>query len=157
MDSLRLGIALFVLVATAHGQERPPVPSALTPFVSVNAPRVALTHVSVADGTGPPVRTDQTVILPGLGDLRNYELLVQAGFAPEQAIQIMTLNGARILGEEQRIGSMATGKRADLVVVRGDPVRTPTEIYNVVTVFKDGIGFESVKLRAAARGLVGIN
>jgi imidazolonepropionase-like amidohydrolase len=65
MDSLRLGIALLVLVATAHGQQRPPVPSALTPFVSVNAPLVALTHVSVADGTGAPVRTDQTVILDG--------------------------------------------------------------------------------------------
>jgi imidazolonepropionase-like amidohydrolase len=98
-----------------------------------------------------------TGILPGLGDLRNYELLVQAGFAPEQAIQIMTLNGARILGEEQRIGSMTTGKRADLMVVRGDPLRTPTEIYNVVTVFKDGIGFDSAKLREAARGMVGIN
>jgi hypothetical protein len=46
----------------------------------------------------------------GLGDLRNYELLVQAGFAPERAIQIMTLNGARILEEEQRIGSSQQAK-----------------------------------------------
>jgi imidazolonepropionase-like amidohydrolase len=96
-------------------------------------------------------------VLPGVGNLRNYELLVQAGFTPEQAIQIMTLNGARILREEQRIGSIAVGKNADLVVVRNDPVRTPAGIYDVVTVFKDGVGYDSAKLRAAARGKVGLN
>jgi len=98
-----------------------------------------------------------TGVLPGLGDLRNYELLVKAGFTPEQSTQIMTLNGARILGEEERVGSITTGKRADLVVVRGDPVATPAEIYNVVTVFKEGTGYDSAKLREAARGRVGIN
>ena len=99
----------------------------------------------------------ETGILPGLGNLRNYELLVEAGFLPEQAIRIMTLNGARILGEEARIGSIETGKRADLVVVHGDPLRTPAEIYDVVTVFRDGVGFDSLNLRAAARGRVGID
>jgi hypothetical protein len=98
-----------------------------------------------------------TGVLPGLGDLRNYELLVQAGFEPERSIQIMTLNGARILGEDERIGSLAPGKQADLMVVRGDPLRTPTEIYNVVTVFREGLGYDSLKLRDAARGKVGIN
>jgi imidazolonepropionase-like amidohydrolase len=96
-------------------------------------------------------------VLPGVGNLRNFELLVQAGFSPEQAIQIMTLNGARILREDQRIGSIAVGKSADLVVVRGDPVRTPAAIYDVVTVFKDGVGFDAATLRAAARGKVGLN
>ena len=37
--------------------------------------------------------------LPGVGNLRNFELLIEAGFAPEEAVQIMTLNGARIVGE----------------------------------------------------------
>jgi len=83
--------------------------------------------------------------------------LVQAGFAPEQAIRIMTLNGARILGEDDRIGSLAPGKHADLAVVRGDPLRTPADMYNVVTVFRDGRGYDSVKLRDAAKGKVGIN
>jgi imidazolonepropionase-like amidohydrolase len=98
-----------------------------------------------------------TGVLPGLGNLRNYELLLQAGFTPEQTIQIMTLNGARILGEEARVGSIAAGKRADLVVISGDPLGVPADIYNVVTVFKDGIGYDSDKLREAARGKVGIN
>jgi hypothetical protein len=98
-----------------------------------------------------------TGFLPGLGNLRNYELLVEAGFSPEQAIQIMTLNGARILGEDRRTGSIAPGKLADLVVIRGDPVRTPADIYNVVTVFKDGLGYDSARLRTAAKGRVGVS
>jgi hypothetical protein len=97
-----------------------------------------------------------TGFLPGFGDLRNYELLVQAGFRPEQAIGIMTLNGARILHEEARIGSVAVGKRADLVVIRGDPVATPSAVYEVATVFRDGIGYDSARLRDAARGKVGV-
>ena len=98
-----------------------------------------------------------TGFLPGLGNLRNYELLVEAGFTPETAIQIMTLNGARILGESAQIGSIEPGKRADLVVIRGHPAATPADIYQVVTVFKDGLGFDAGRLRDAARGRVGTN
>ena len=97
-----------------------------------------------------------TGFLPGFGDLRNYELLVEAGFTPEQAVQILTLNGARILGEEARIGSIAAGKAADLVVIRGDPVATPAQIYEVATIFRDGVGYDSARLREAARGKVGV-
>lgn len=96
-----------------------------------------------------------TGFLPGFGNLRNYELLVEAGFASEEAIRILTLNGARILGEEARFGSVTVGKIADLVVIRGNPVATPSEIYEVVTVFKDGVGFDSARLRLAARGRIG--
>lgn len=96
-----------------------------------------------------------TGFLPGFGDLRNYELLVEAGFTPEQAIRIMTLNGARILGEQDRIGSIAPGKAADLVVIRGDPVATPSQIYEVTTVFRGGVGYDSGRLREAARGKIG--
>ena len=95
--------------------------------------------------------------LPGIGNLRNYELLVQAGFAPEQAVQIMTLNGARILGEDQRLGSIEPGKSADLVIIQGDPIGTPADIYNVVTVFKDGVGYDAMRLREAGTGKVGLN
>ena len=97
-----------------------------------------------------------TGFLPGIGNLRNYELLIEAGFTAEQAVQIMTLNGARILGLDARIGSVAVGKVADLMVVRGDPVATPTDVYNVVTVFKDGVGYDSQRLREAAKGKVGV-
>jgi len=69
----------------------------------------------------------------------------------------MTLNGARILGIDKRVGSIVAGKVADLMVVRSNPVATPADMYNVVTVFKDGIGYDSERLRAAAKGRVGVN
>ena len=94
--------------------------------------------------------------LPGFGDQRNYELLIEAGFTPVQAIRIMTLNGATILGVDKELGSVAAGKLADLVVIRGNPVATPAEIRNVTIVFKGGIGYDSPKLIASVKGLVGI-
>ena len=90
-----------------------------------------------------------TGYLPGFGNLRNYELLVEAGFTAEQAVQIMTLNGARILGVDRELGSIAPGKLADLVVIQGDPIRAPGEIFRV----SDGIqGRGRVRLRPAAGG-----
>jgi hypothetical protein len=94
-------------------------------------------------------------LMPGFGNLRNYELLLEAGFAAEEAVQIMTLNGARILREEARIGSVDVGKVADLFVVRGDPVSQPGAIYEVVHVFRGGVGYDVAKLHAATRGKIG--
>jgi imidazolonepropionase-like amidohydrolase len=92
----------------------------------------------------------------GIGDQRNYELLLEAGFSPAEAIRIMTYNGAKVLGLDAKTGSVEVGKAADLVVIQGDPVARPAEIRNVRTVFRDGIGYDSAKLYAAVKGLVGI-
>ena len=46
---------------------------------------------------------------------------------------------------------------ADLVVINGNPVQEPADIYGVVTVFKGGLGFDSMKLRDGAKGLVGVS
>ncbi len=94
--------------------------------------------------------------IAGYADQRNFELLVEAGFTPEQGVQIMTANGARILGIADRVGTIAAGKQADLVIVRGDLTRTPADIRNVTTVFRKGIGYDPAKLTAAAKGLVGL-
>jgi imidazolonepropionase-like amidohydrolase len=94
--------------------------------------------------------------LPGFGDQRNYELLLEAEFTPAEALQIMTLNGAKVLGVDRDLGSVAPGKIADLVVIEGDPVARQAEIRNVVTVFKDGVGYDSKKLIDSVEGLVGI-
>jgi imidazolonepropionase-like amidohydrolase len=94
--------------------------------------------------------------LPGFGDQRNYELLLEAEFTPAEALQIMTLNGAKVLGVDEDLGSIAPGKIADLVVIDGDPVARSEEIRNVVTVFKDGVGYDSKKLIDSVEGLVGI-
>lgn len=94
--------------------------------------------------------------LPGFGDERNLELLVEAGFTPEQAIQIYTQNGAKFLGREDRIGTIAAGKQADLVVVSGDPAKDISAVEHVEYVFKKGIGYDPAKLIDSTRGMVGI-
>jgi imidazolonepropionase-like amidohydrolase len=94
--------------------------------------------------------------LAGYGDQREVELLVEAGFTPVEAIHIQTENGARFLGESDRIGTIAPGKQADLVVIKGDPSKTIADIEKVEIVFKDGIGYDSAKLLESVRGLVGL-
>ena len=95
--------------------------------------------------------------LPGFGDQRNYELLVEAGFTPAQTVRIMTLNGARILGVADRLGSVEQEKIADLVVLQGDLTADPAAIRRVTTVFKDGVGYDSPRLLASVKGRVGID
>ena len=94
-------------------------------------------------------------VIAGFGDQREVELLVEAGFTPVEAIHIATYNGAQYLGELDRIGTVAAGKQADLVVIKGDPSKNIEEIENVETVFKDGIGYDSGKLIDSVRGVVG--
>ena len=94
--------------------------------------------------------------LPGFGDQRNYELLIEAGFTPLEAIRIMTLNGARILGVDKDLGSIAAGKLADLAVIQGNPIETPGDIRKMTIVFKDGVGYDAPALIQAVKGLVGI-
>jgi imidazolonepropionase-like amidohydrolase len=100
--------------------------------------------------------TGYGAVLPGFGDQRNLELLVEAGFTPEQAIQIYTQNGAKYLGREDRIGTIATGKQADLVVVTGDPAKDISAVESVDIVFKQGVGYDPAKLIESTRGMVGI-
>jgi len=94
-------------------------------------------------------------VIAGFGDQREVELLVEAGFTPLEAIHIATYNGAQYLGELDRIGTIAAGKQADLVVIKGDPSTKIEDIENVETVFKDGIGYDSAKLIESVRGEVG--
>jgi imidazolonepropionase-like amidohydrolase len=95
-------------------------------------------------------------IVAGFGDLREVELLVEAGFTPLEAIKIATFNGAKFLGEDSHIGSIAVGKQADLMIVKGNPAVKITDIENVEIVFKDGIGYDSEKLIQSMQGLVGV-
>ncbi len=95
-------------------------------------------------------------IVAGFGDLRGVELLVEAGFNPVEAIKIASFNGAKFLGEDARIGSIAAGKQADLMVVKGNPAANIADIEKVEIVFKDGVGYDSEKLIQSVQGLVGI-
>jgi imidazolonepropionase-like amidohydrolase len=95
-------------------------------------------------------------VVPGFGDQRNIELLVEGGFTPVEAIQIATLNGAKFLGKDATLGSIAPGKVADLIVLGGNPVEKIENIEKVETVFKDGIGFDSAALIQSVVNLVGL-
>ena len=95
--------------------------------------------------------------LAGYGDQRNYELFIESGFTPAQAVQVMSANGAKILGIDDELGTVDVGKVADLVVSEGDLTADPATIQNVTTVFKDGIGYNSAKLIESVQGRVGIN
>jgi imidazolonepropionase-like amidohydrolase len=94
-------------------------------------------------------------VIPGFSDQRQVELLVGSGFTPLEAIRICTLNGATYLGRADRIGSIAPGKNADLVIVAGDPSKTITDVENVEIVFKDGVGWDAGKLLDSVKGRYG--
>jgi hypothetical protein len=102
-----------------------------------------------------PDPTGNGGVIPGFGDQREVELLVEAGFSPVEAVKIATLNGATYLGLADRIGSVAAGKNADLMIVKGDPSRTITDIENVEIVFKDGVGYDAPKLLESVKGRYG--
>jgi len=94
-------------------------------------------------------------VIAGFGDQREVELLVEAGFTPVEAIHIATQNGAEFLGQADHVGTIAAGKQADLVLIKGDPSHNIEDIEKVDTVFKDGIGYDPAKLIDSARGIVG--
>src|ERR1700678_712999 len=102
-----------------------------------------------------PDPTGNGGVVPGFGDQREIELLVEAGFSPVEAIKIATLNGATYMGKQDQIGTIAVGKNADLVVIKGDPASHISDIENVEIVFKDGIGYDSQKLIDSVKGRYG--
>ncbi|HEY6808561.1 MAG TPA: amidohydrolase family protein, partial [Gemmatimonadales bacterium] len=95
-------------------------------------------------------------VIPGYSDQRQVELLVGSGFTPLEAIRICTLNGATYLGRAGRVGSIAVGKQADLVVIDGNPAVNIDDISHVSLVFKQGVGYDPAKLIASVRGKVGL-
>jgi len=95
-------------------------------------------------------------VIAGYGDQREVELLVEAGFTPVEAIHIATSNGAEFLGELDKIGTLAPGKLADIVVIQGDPSANIKDIEKVELVFKDGVGYDPAKLIESTRGQVGL-
>jgi len=92
---------------------------------------------------------------PGYGDQRNYELLLEAGFTSPEVVQIMSLNGAKVLGIDGEVGSVAEGKVADLVVIDGD-LEAVGNLHGTSIVFRHGVGWDSPKLIESIRGIVGI-
>jgi enamidase len=104
-------------------------------------------------GTDP---TGSGGVVPGYSNQRQVELLVEAGFTPLEAISIATLNGAKYLGRDKSIGTIAAGKQADLVVIAGDPATNIADIRKAEIVFRRGVGFDPARLVASVSGRAGI-
>jgi len=94
-------------------------------------------------------------ILAGTDDIggftlhRELELEVKAGIPPAQALQIATRNGARVLGVWAGSGSLERGKRADLILVDGDPTRNISDIRKVSLVMKAGVAYFPAQIHEA--------
>lgn len=95
-------------------------------------------------------------VLPGFGNHRELELLVEGGFTPLEAIQIATHNGALYLEILEERGTLEVGKVADMILVDGDPSQDISHIRRIITVFKDGVGYDSGKLFDSVKGTVGV-
>ncbi len=95
-------------------------------------------------------------VIPGYADRHIPELLVEAGFSFSQAIKICSLNAAQYLGKDKETGTIEVGKRADLVLINGDPTKDIKAMRNTETVFKNGVGFDSKKLFESVKGKVGL-
>ncbi|PYO95735.1 MAG: amidohydrolase [Gemmatimonadetes bacterium] len=95
-------------------------------------------------------------VIPGYSDQRQVELLVASGLTPLEAIKVCTLNGATYLARADRVGSIAVGKQADLVVIDGNPAATISDIRHVTLVFKQGVGYDPAKLIESVKGKVGL-
>jgi hypothetical protein len=81
---------------------------------------------------------------------RELELEVEAGIPPAKALQIATFNAARLLKQDRELGSIAPGKRADLVLVEGNPAEHISDIRRCRLVMKNGVEYNSAELYSAA-------
>src|SRR5690348_13841993 len=133
--------------------------NARSPYPALYAKASALEVAFVRAGGLLITGTDPTGgggVIPGYSNERALELLVESGFTPLEAIKIGTLNGATFLGRSDKIGSIALGKQADLVVIAGDPTSNIADVRHVELVFRQGVGYDPAKLRESVKGKVGL-
>ncbi len=104
-------------------------------------------------GTDPTGAGD---VVPGYANQRALQLLVEMGLTTEQAVEVATRNGATYLELDGEIGTVEVGKRADLVLMRGDPTADVEAFRRMTLVFKDGVAYDSARLFDSVRGWVGV-
>jgi imidazolonepropionase-like amidohydrolase len=100
----------------------------------------ALHHAGVPIVAG----TDQTV--PGYSLYREIELYAQAGFTPMEAIQAATIVPARVMGLDKEVGTVEAGKRADVIILDGNPLESIHNIRKVEFVITNGVMYNSAEL-----------
>jgi hypothetical protein len=108
-----------------------------------NVRRLRAAGVTMFAGSDP-----QSGVFPGAGLHRELHLLVEAGLTPAEAIRAATIDPARFLanGAAPEFGLVAEGKRADLLLVDGDPTRDVGDLSRIRAVIKDGVVLERLPL-----------
>ena len=120
-------------------------PSALTEmFQKVFEKDVAIVGALHRAGIPVVAGTDQTV--PGHSLHREIELYVQAGFKPMEAIQAATIVPARAMGLDKELGTVEPGKRADVIIVNGNPLENIRNIRKVEFVVTNGTMYNCAEL-----------
>jgi imidazolonepropionase-like amidohydrolase len=97
------------------------------------------TKIALANGVQIALGTDAGVIPHGTNAREFFLLMDWGGLTNMQAIQAGTLNGAKLLGWDKNLGSLTTGKWADIVAVSGDPLKDIHAMEKVVFVMKNGV------------------
>jgi len=103
-------------------------------------------------GTDAPVYTN---LLPGFAYHRELLAMTYAGIPPAAVLKAATINGARALGIDDRVGSIEPGKLADLYVVRGNPLDDIKVARDIRFVIRDGIAYDPAELLQSAEGKIG--
>ena len=132
-------LAGFTVESLATAKALPPAIAAKALAI---APRIHRSFKLAVDaGVKIALGTDAGVMRHGT-NAREFALMVKYGMSPMQAIEAGTLSGATLLGRETQVGSLAPGKLADLVAVKGDPLRDITVLQRVDFVMKGGAVFK---------------
>jgi cytosine/adenosine deaminase-related metal-dependent hydrolase len=95
---------------------------------------------------GVPVVAGTDQMIPGHSLHREMELYVQAGFTPMEAIQAATIVPARVMGLDKEVGTVEPGKRADIILVDGNPLESIRNIRNVKYVIAGGKMYDCAEL-----------
>jgi imidazolonepropionase-like amidohydrolase len=103
-------------------------------------------------GTDEPVYTN---LLPGFAYHRELLAMTYAGIPPAAVLQAATINGARALGVDDRLGSIEVGKLGDLYVARGNPLADIKAARDIKLVVKDGVVYDPEELLRSAEGKIG--
>ena len=132
-------------VAKAMNQPAPPKPSAIA---LQNLRRVWDAGIPVVMGTD----AGNIGTLHGPSVFREMEIMTQAGLTPLQVLRSATSNGAKAMGMEREIGTLAPGKLADLLILDADPLANVMNLSKVHRVIKDGKVFVPAELIRSIAG-----
>jgi imidazolonepropionase-like amidohydrolase len=111
-------------------------PATNAPQTNRSADQFAVLRALYQAGIPIVAGTDKAV--PGHSLHRVLEIYVQAGLTPMQVIQLATSGAAKVMGMDREVGTVEAGKRADLILVQGNPLDNFADLRKVTRVITNG-------------------